>query len=165
MVSPLPVHSSLPAQLSACLARGGGCQSPVILESVSPPVTLELNFFPKPSRLVQVVQPAGSFYLTMTSSSQGLTIELSAWKNIALLNKRGKPYQVYCLDDKLSIPESKPSCLYQNKWHGLLVSQKGTSAVGPILPEVHKYDINTPTTTLNEALKEEAPPPLMGNHP
>ena len=71
------------------------------------------------------------------------------------VNKRGKPYQVYCLDDKLSIPGSKPICLYQNKWHGLLVSQKGTSAVGPEVPEVHKYDINTPISTLNEALREE----------
>ena len=76
------------------------------------------------------------------------------------VNKRGKPYQVYCLDDKLSTPGSKPICLYQNKWHGLLVSQKGTSAVGPEVPEVHKYDINTPISTLSEALGEEPPPPL-----
>ena len=109
---------------------------------MSPPVTLD-------STSSTITAGASTATSRVILSDDDLLISRPNYRVIVLekyctVNKRGKPYQVYCLDDKLSIPGSKPICLYQNKWHSLLVSQKGTSAVGPEVLEVHKYDINTP---------------------
>ena len=122
---------------------------------MSTPVTLEHSTSSYSPWLVQVLRPAESFYLTTTSfvSRPNYRVIVSG-RNTAPLNKRGKPYQVYCLDctSREASQEANRFCLYQNKWHSLLVSQKGTSAVGPEVPEVHKYDINTPISTLNESI-------------
>jgi hypothetical protein len=47
-------------------------------------------------------------------------------------NKKGKPYQFFCKKDNLSIKNSKPICLYNNKWHMLLTSKKKKTSVGPL---------------------------------
>ena len=109
--------------------------------------------------------------LPQSSTIQALRAAVRAWYRVSVpsgdsleapqcCQQGGKPYQVFCLDDRLSIPGSKPICLYQNKWHALLENKKEILAVGLALPEVHKYDINTPTTALDEALEEEPPSSL-----
>ena len=74
------------------------------------------------------------------------------------LNKKGKPYQVCCDQDNLNPAKARPVCLYQNKWHALLTSKKGTSGLGDPLPNVHWYDIDSPITALSEALEEKPLP-------
>jgi hypothetical protein len=73
-------------------------------------------------------------------------------------NKKGKPYQVFCESDDLSLRNHKPVCLYENKWHTLLTSKKKKrSVVGHYLPEIHNYDTNPPTRALIQALTEPLP--------
>jgi len=74
-------------------------------------------------------------------------------------NKRGKPYLVFCENDDLNPAKAKAVCLYQNQWHALLISRRGIAAVGHPLPHVHQYDLDSPITTLEEAVGEPARPP------